>query len=617
MALSPGDPSSFSRPELAVVTHTYLELDVNFERKVLTGKATLDVEIKGDTIELILDNRKLVILNITNAVDGSQLQYDIGEDVEFGSKLTIQLLLVTTTLAVGNNNKKYKIEIKYETSPDATALQWLTAEQTAGGVHPYLFSQCQAIHARSMFPCQDTPFVKSTYSAKISVPRELTVVMSALLDKVSDLDNSKKLYEFHQPVQIPSYLVAIAIGALVSKQVGPRSKVWAEKELIDKSAYEFGETETMLQTAEQLCGPYVWGIYDILVLPPSFPFGGMENPCLTFVTPTVLAGDRSLANVIAHEISHSWTGNLVTNANFEHFWLNEGFTVFIERKINSKMFGEKMRHFEALHGIESLREEVKNLGKTNQLTNLLPNLVGVDPDDAFSIVPYEKGHTFLFYLEQLLGGPEVFEPFLKSYLDMYKYKSIKTDTWKDYLYHYFPDKVELLNSVDWHTWLHKPGMPPVIPDYDKTLANVSIELAKRWIEWDENTAMTFAVTDIESFFPGQKVAFLTNLHKSSTVLSLNKIQRMADIYQLDSVKNCEIRFIWLRLCIKSRWESKVSEALAFVTEQGRMKYVRPIFRDLYEWQEMRQRAIDVYLSKKNKMMYVTAHMVAKDLHLID
>ncbi|EFN66270.1 Leukotriene A-4 hydrolase [Camponotus floridanus] len=611
MALSPGDPSSYARPDLAVVTHTHLELTVDFDRKVLEGKVILDIERTSSANEIILDNRKLVISNITNTVDGSSLEYSIEADVEFGSKLVVQL-----PQTVRDDNTKYKIEIIYETSPDATSLQWLTAEQTTGGIHPYLFSQCQAIHARSMFPCQDTPSVKSTYSAKISVSKELTVVMSALLDKVSE-NSDKKTYEFHQPVPIPSYLVAIAIGALVSKQVGPRSKVWAEKEYIDQSAYEFGETETMLQCAEQLCGPYIWGIYDILVLPPSFPFGGMENPCLTFVTPTILAGDRSLANVIAHEISHSWTGNLVTNANFEHFWLNEGFTMFIERKINAKMFSEKTRHFEALHGIECLSEEMKNLGETNQLTNLVPNLIGIDPDDAFSIVPYEKGHTFLFYLEQLLGGPEVFEPFLKSYLNTYKYKSIKTDIWKDYLYQYFSEEVKLLNSVDWDTWLYKPGMPPVIPDYDKTLTNACTELAKRWIQWDESTVSPFTKLDIESFSPGQKVTFLTNLHKSPDVLSLDKIQLITATYQLDLVKNSEIRFVWLRLCIKSRWEPKVSDALEFATEQGRMKFVRPIFRDLYEWQEMRQRAIDVYLEKKNKMMYVTAHMLAKDLHLND
>lgn len=611
MDLSPGDPSSYSRPDLAIVTHTHLELSVDFNQTVLKGKAILDVEKKTPTTELILDNRKLVISNVTNAINGSPLEYSIGDNVEFGSKFTIQLPETS-----GDNDTIYKIEIMYETSPDATALQWLTAEQTVGGVHPYLFSQCQAIHARSMFPCQDTPSVKFTYSAKIIVPKDLTVLMSALLDKISDNDVTK-VYEFHQPIPIPSYLVAIAVGALVSKPIGPRSKVWAEKEFIDQSAYEFGETETMLQIAEQLCGPYVWDIYDILVLPPSFPFGGMENPCLTFITPTVLAGDRSLANVVAHEISHSWTGNLVTNANFEHFWLNEGFTMFVERKINARMFGDKIRHFEALHGIENLRETIQNLGEINQLTNLVPNLTGVDPDDAFSIVPYEKGHTFLFYLEQLLGGPEIFESFLKSYLNAYKYKSIKTDIWKDYLYKYFADKVELLNSVDWDTWLYKPGMPPVIPDYDRTLINVSIDLAKRWIQWDESTVSPFVKIDIESLSPGQKVAFLTELHKSSAVLSLEKIQVMADTYQLDSVKNSEIRFVWLRLCIKSRWQPKVSDALKFVTEQGRMKFVRPIFRDLYNWPEMRQRAIDEYLSKKNKMMYVTAHMVAKDLHLND
>ncbi|RLU18861.1 hypothetical protein DMN91_009219 [Ooceraea biroi] len=611
MALSPGDPSSFANPEFAIVTHTHLELNVDFDQKILQGKAILDIErTSSAATEVILDSRELVISSATS--DGSSLEHHIGADVEFGSKLVIQL-----PSAAGNNNTKCKIEIEYKTSPNATALKWLTAEQTAGGVHPYLFSQCQAIHARSMFPCQDTPSVKSTYSAKISVPRELTVVMSALLDGVSDLGSDKKVYEFRQPVPIPSYLVAIAVGALVAKQIGPRSKVWAEKEFIDQSAYEFGETETMLQIAEQLCGPYVWGMYDILVLPPSFAFGGMENPCLTFVTPTILAGDRSLANVIAHEISHSWTGNLVTNANFEHFWLNEGFTMFVERKINSRMFGEKMRHFEALHGIGCLREGIQTLGETNQLTNLVPNLAGVDPDDAFSIVPYEKGHTFLFYLEQLLGGSEVFEPFLKSYLDTFKYRSIKTDTWKDYLYKYFSDKIKLLNSVDWDTWLYKPGMPPVIPNYDKSLTNVCTELAKRWIEWKEISTSTFMKSDIDSLSPAQKVAFLTELHKSSVNLSLDKMQVMADTYQLDSIKNSEIRFIWLRLCIKNRWESKVDDALAFATEQGRMKYVRPIFRDLYEWEAMRQRAIDIYLSKKNKMMYVTAHAVAKDLHLSD
>ncbi|KAK2577166.1 hypothetical protein KPH14_003323 [Odynerus spinipes] len=612
MALSPADPNSFARPDLAVITHIHLELNVDFNRKVLLGKVILDIEKKGATNEVILDNRGLSILSVINTDSGSPLNYKIEDGTEYGSKFTIEL--PERIDSTNGNNTRYKFEIHYETTSDATALQWLTPEQTAGGKHPYLFSQCQAIHARSMLPCQDTPSVKFTYSAKISAPQEMTVLMSALLDKVSHTETTK-IYEFHQPIPVPSYLIAIAAGVLVSKKIGPRSTVWAEQEYLDRSAYEFAETETMLQIAEDICGPYVWGVYDLLVLPPSFPFGGMENPCLTFVTPTLLAGDRSLANVVAHEISHSWTGNLVTNANFEHFWLNEGFTMFVERKINGRMFGESYREFSALNGLKSLEESIETLGKSNQLTNLIPNLIGIDPDDSFSVVPYEKGHTFLFYLEQLLGGSEVFEPFLRSYLNTFKYKSIVTADWKEYLYKYFSNKTELLDSVDWNAWLYTPGMPPIIPNYDKSLAIVCTELAQKWISWDENTTSPFNKTDLQNLTTLQKITFLAELRASSTTLSLKKLKTMQDIYDLDSIKNSEIRFLWLRLCIKSRWALKVQDALDFATEQGRMKFVRPIFRDLYNWEEMRQIAVDTYLKKKNKMMYVTAHMVAKDLHL--
>jgi len=458
--LSPLDPNSFSRPDEVKVTHMDLELDVNFADQTLSGQVVLSVEkVNLDAKVLVLDSRDLTITAVKEFTTKDALEFHIDSSAEqtFGQKLEINL----------PTQNRLKIVVEYCTSRKATALQWLSLEQTSGKKHPFLFSQCQAIHCRSMIPCQDTPGNKVTYNAKISAAKELNVLMSALRDTETVDLGDKKVHCFRQPVLIPTYLVAIVCGDLQSRQIGPRSHVWAEPDMLDKAAYEFAETESMLATAEEVCGPYVWGVYDLLVLPPSFPFGGMENPCLTFVTPTLIAGDRSLVDVIAHEITHSWTGNLVTNSNFEHFWLNEGFTVFIERKITGRLHGEATRNFSAIGGKKELKYAIETLGADNQLTCLIPDLSGIDPDDAFSTVPYEKGQTLLWYLEDLVGGVGEFDPFLKSYIANFQYRSITTDDFVTYLKHYFKDTpaASKLEQVDWDTWFHKPGMPIVFPKY--------------------------------------------------------------------------------------------------------------------------------------------------------
>jgi leukotriene-A4 hydrolase len=381
------------------------------------------------------------------------LKFRVSDKVaEIGAKLTIDLPTKT--------DGQLTLVIHYKTSPDASALQWLSAEQTSGKKHPFMFSQCQAIHARSIVPCQDSPSVKFTYNAVVRHNPELTALMSAIR-----LGNETGVTRFEQKVPIPSYLLAIAVGDLYSKRVGPRSHVWAEKDVVDEAAEEFSDTETFIETAEAICGPYLWKQYDLLVMPPSFPFGGMENPCLTFLTPTLIAGDKSLVDVVAHEISHSWTGNLVTNANFEHFWLNEGFTVFVEQKIIGRLRGDQYRDFNALHGLSELKDTIKNQLKDEpELTKLVVDLSNVGPDDAFSTVPYMKGSTFLRYLEDLFGGPSVFEPFLKKYLDKFKYQSILTKDFKQFVYDYFNEKIpDKLEQVDWDKWLYTEGMPVVIP----------------------------------------------------------------------------------------------------------------------------------------------------------
>uniref|UniRef100_A0A646QDM6 Leukotriene A(4) hydrolase n=1 Tax=Hemiscolopendra marginata TaxID=943146 RepID=A0A646QDM6_9MYRI len=612
LGLSPGDPNSFSRPDQWIVTNLHLKIDVDFKKEILHGHVILTVEKKeNDSDHLLLDTRNLTIHEVVDVKDSKPLSFEMFEPYKtFGSKLQITL--------PKNGEKTVSIRVAYQTSSQSSALQWLPPQQTAGKKHPYLFSQNQAIHARSMLPCQDTPSVKAPFTAEVSAPSDLTVLMSALREDpiVDPEDSKKKIHHFKQPVGIPSYLIALVVGALESRQIGPRSYVWSEKELVNAAAEEFSETETMIKAGENVMGPYIWNRYDILVLPPSFPFGGMENPCLTFVTPTLLAGDKSLASVIAHEIAHSWTGNLVTNKNFEHFWLNEGFTVFAERKIIGRMLGEAHRHFHAIIGWKDLQESIKTQGADNPLTSLVVNLKDVDPDDAFSTVPYEKGHSLLFYLEHLVGGPGKFEPFFRDYINKFKHQSIDTQTWKEYFENYFKEKVpeKTLASIDWKTWLYKPGMPPVDLKFDNSLAESSQKLSERWINASTEHLSSFGSSDIKQLTSMQICEFLSLLLQTEN-FSLEKLKAMQKAYNFSEIRNSEIKFRWIRLGIKSRWTDSIPLALKFVTEQGRMKFVRPIYRDLYSWEDARQKAIDNYNSTRSQMMYVTSAMVAKDLHL--
>ncbi|GJQ82646.1 hypothetical protein Trydic_g19664 [Trypoxylus dichotomus] len=608
--LSPNDPSSYSRPDQVIVTNIQLVLEARFDTKTFSGTASLSVKKVDKSVnELILDVKDLKIGSISEENIQKKLAYEVLEpNKEFGSKLIIKLPL---------EGDEYVIVIKYETSPNASGLQWLTPEQTAGKKHPYVFSQFQAIAARSFLPCQDTPSVKTKYQASISVPENLTVVMSAIGNGSKRANNDEhsqyRVFDFVQDIPIPSYLIAIAIGALESRDIGPRSKVWSEKETIEAAAYEFANTEHQLKTAEEICGPYVWGRYDLLILPPSFPFGGMENPCLTFVTPTLLAGDRSLANVIGHEIAHSWTGNLVTNANFEHFWLNEGFTVLIEKKIVGRLENEQLQDFEAYDGLQELKDTIKRLGDENPLTKLVVDLKGVHPDDAFSTVPYEKGQLFLRYLENIVGGPKFFEPFLRKYFDTYKFKSITTDVFRRFYESYFAN-VSAITEVDWDKWLYSPGLPPQIPDFDMTYIKVCSDFTKRFIDWDENSPIPFTDEDVKSLRTEQLIHLLQKIIAEKPQ-SVAKLRKFEEKFGLKSVKNAEIKYRWLRIGLQSHWEEKIQETVDWVVQVGRMKFARPLYRALYAWEASRQIALETYNANKKNMMHVLAYTVGKDLNL--
>uniref|UniRef100_A0A3B1KDS6 Leukotriene A4 hydrolase n=1 Tax=Astyanax mexicanus TaxID=7994 RepID=A0A3B1KDS6_ASTMX len=563
------DHCSFSSFSKCLTRHLNLSLQADFSSRVLRGRVALTVEVLEDKFSsLTLDTKDLKIFKVS--ANGQAAKFELGAQHGFkGSPLDITLPFELS------RGQHVIVEVEYETSPSASALQWLSPAQTAGKKHPYLFSQCQATHCRTM------------------VPNLLTQTHIAVRDgqEADPTDSSRVIYRFRQPVPMPSYLIALVVGALESREIGPRSRVWSEKEHVDQGAFEFTETETMLKTAESLAGPYVWGQYDLLVLPPSFPYGGMENPCLTFVTPTLLVSTCNSPGVIAHEISHSWTGNLVTNKTWEHFWLNEGHTVYLERMIG----------------------RVHQFGANNAATNLVVNLEGVNPDECFSCVPYEKGFALLYHLEELMGGPEVFMGFVKSYIQMFAYSSVTTEQWKDYLFTYFKDKVDILNKVDWNGWMYTPGMPPFKPQYDTTLADACNALAQRWTKAKDADLSGFSEADIKQLSSHQLIEFLALLLLQVDPLPTSHVKRMQEVYKFNSINNSEIRCRWLRLCVKSEWEDAVPLALKMATEQGRMKFTRPLFRDVYNFAKFRDEAVKVFKEHRNEMHSVTAMLVAKDL----
>ncbi|KAG0279799.1 Leukotriene A-4 hydrolase [Linnemannia exigua] len=593
------DPNSQSNLDEVKTSHIHLNLAVDFVAKTLAGSAELDIEaIASNVSKLILDTSFIAIHSVS--LDGTPLKYTLADRHEkYGSALTIEL---GRSLAKGD---KAKVVIAYATTEECTACQWLDPSQTVGKKHPYLFTQCQAIHARSMVPCQDSPSIKLTYSANINAP--LRAVMSAVPTGEEKQANGTTTYKFHQKTRMPSYLIALAVGNLEGREIGPRSTVWTEP-------------ESFIRTGEELLTPYDWGRYDLLVLPASFPYGGMENPCLTFVTPSLLAGDRSLVDVVAHEIAHSWMGNLVTTENWEHFWLNEGFTVFVERKILGRMQGKEHAEFSAIIGHKAMVESVEIYGKDHPFTALRPCLRGEDPDDAFSSIPYEKGFNLLYYLEKHLGGAEVFEPYVRAHVQEFAGRSINTDDWKAFLYSFMEknfgqEKVDLLNKVDWEAWLAGTGMPPVENKFDDTLARECNCLCKKWDHSRTVEKPTeFSPKDIEDFSSTQKVVFLERVSELDS-LPHSHLELMDQVYGLTQVRNAEIKFRWHMICLKANYEKMYPEVAEFASTMGRMKFCRSLLRALYLAKNGAELARDTF--KKHRSFYhpIAATMIAKDLGL--
>ncbi|HLL52742.1 MAG TPA: M1 family metallopeptidase [Myxococcaceae bacterium] len=553
------DPHSYTDDQQPQTRELEWRARVDFTQRTLECEVSLVFEQPGEG-PLDLDTRELTIHEVTDP-SGAPLRFELAPaDPVLGARLRLELPAGTR-----------KVRIRYRTSPGASALQWLTPAQTFGGKEPFLFSQCQQIHARSIIPLQDTPKIRVRYGAELVVPSRLKAVMAAAL--VSREENGDEAVErFEMPQPIPSYLIALAVGDLKAKEVGPRSRVWAEPGVLEQAAWEFAEVDEMIRSAERLFGPYDWDRFDVLAMPPSFPYGGMENPRLTFITPTVIAGDRSLVSVVAHELAHSWTGNLVTNATLEHFWLNEGFTVYAERRILEALYGPELAALHAALGRRSLNETIEGMKDRPALTLLRTQLEGLDPDEVFSQVPYEKGYLFLKALEDA-AGRERFNHFVRGYVEEFRFRSITTEEFLAFVEHELPG---VLEKVDAKAWVFGPGVPQNAP----APRSAKLEALER-----HGTAVPNDAT-AKAWSPTEWELYLKNLPHPSPLAVCEELDRR---FGLTTSRNHEVLVTWLELATLSGHAPALPRVEQVLQQVGRMKYLRPLYRALAKTDPVRAR----------------------------
>ena len=585
------DPHSFSEPHKAKVTHLNWKAKVDFSRKVIEATATWDIQPTPDANEIVFDTESLSIKSIS--LDG-------GREIEVSLGKADSLLGQALRIPIDKNTKS--ITIKYETRPSAQAVQWLEPQQTAGKEKPFLFTQSQAILARSWIPCQDTPGVRFTYEADVTVQKDLLALMSASNPQEK---NESGTYHFEMKQPIPSYLLALAVGDIEFKAISDRSGIYAEPSVLDTAVWEFADLEKMIHGAEDLYGSYLWERYDVIVLPPSFPFGGMENPRLTFATPSILAGDRSLTSLIAHELAHSWSGNLVTNGTWNDFWLNEGFTVYFEHRIMEKLYGRDYEEMLSLLALQDLKETVQSLKADNLYadTKLKLALEGRNPDDGVTDIAYQKGYFFLRLFEEKYGR-EKFDSFLKNHFSSNAFKSIDTDAFiADIKKFYFDTYKITLEDALFNEWIYTEGLPEncPVPQSDRF---ESIEaLIDRWKKGEQ-----LSQKNSKNWSTHEWLHFLKNLPDT---LTLSEMKALDAFGQFTASGNSEIITAWLVKAIKHQYSPAYEKLEEFLINTGRRKFLVPLYTELLKTPEGRQRAIEIYRKARPNYHFVATNTFDK------
>jgi len=570
------DPHSYAQPAQARVTAVALDLTPDFDARVLAGTARLAVTRAPGASSLVLDVRDLTIGRVTDA-KGAALTFDLGAAKPFlGQPLTI-------ALSPGAD----LVIIEYRTSPSAAAVQWLAPAQTSGKTLPFLFTQGQAILTRTWVPTQDSPGIRQTYEAAIHVPAGMRAVMSAEeVTKAGEKDASgRAIFRYRMTQPIPPYLIALAVGDIAFKPIGATTGVYAEPSVVDRAAAEFVEVDQMIAAAEKLYGPYRWGRYDILVLPPSFPFGGMENPRLTFATPTILAGDRSLVSLVAHELAHSWSGNLVTNANWNDFWINEGFTVYLEGRIMEELRGKRYADMLRQLGRQDLDDGIADAGGPKAAdTHLRLALDTRDPDDGMTNIAYEKGAAFLQTIESVVGRDRI-DAFLRAYFDRFAFQPMTSDQLIAYMNEtlFKPGEAEKVNV---QAWVFGPGLPGNVPPVKSEAFEAVDAQVARWTKGDAAAGLTTREWSTQEW-----LHFLRALPQTIPAARLTDLDRSLN---LSASGNSEILFAWLEIAIRNRYEPAFPALERFLLSQGRRKFLRPLYEALAKTDWGRTMAMRVY-----------------------
>ncbi len=588
------DPHSFSKPSDAQVTHLNWKAKVDFTTKTIQAVASWRIEYAEGVTAIIFDTKELSIEKVT-LNDSASTDYTLGEtDPLLGKSLTVTLKPNTKT-----------VNIFYKTIPGAEALQWLSPQQTAGKEKPFLFTQSQAILARSWVPCQDSPSIRFTYDAEVTVPSDLLALMSASNPQKK---NETGTYRFTMKQPIPAYLLALAVGDVKFNAISQRSGVYAESSLIDTATWEFADLEKMIDGAEQLYGNYRWDQYDVIVLPPSFPFGGMENPRLTFATPTILAGDRSLTALIAHELAHSWSGNLVTNATWNDFWLNEGFTVYFEHRIMEKLYGKDFAEMLALLDLQGLQQTVAEMKAANTYgdTKLKLNLQGRSPDEGVTDIAYNKGYFFLRSIEEKHGRDQ-FDTFVKDYFNENAFKAMNTEGFISYIKKYYQDKFNIqLDDSHFNAWIFSEGLPADCPQPTSTRFEKVSQFIRAW-----RTSGKLDSSKTKEWTSHEWLHFLKNLPDS---LSQSEMKALDEFGNFTASGNAEILTAWLTKAIHYNYTPAYNRLESFLINTGRRKFLSPLYNELIKTDAGKKRAMEIYKKARPNYHFVATNTFDKLLN---